>query len=80
MVSFSTTKTLMVIEVFISFGKLWSSMPRPKKKGPKAIKRSVSIDPEIYDWVNKKIKKKRFSTLSHAINEALLHFKEDMED
>ena len=54
-------------------------MVRPKKEEPLAVKRSVSIDPKPFDWVNSNIKKKRFSTLSHAINEALLHFKEKME-
>jgi len=54
-------------------------MVRPKKEEPLAVKRSVSIDPKPFDWVNSNIKKKRFSTLSHAINEALLHFKEKMD-
>jgi len=54
-------------------------MVRPKKEEPLAVKRSVSIDPKLFDWVNNNIKKKRFSTLSHAINEALLHFKEKLE-
>jgi Arc/MetJ-type ribon-helix-helix transcriptional regulator len=54
-------------------------MVRPKKKEPLAVKRSVSIDPKLFNWVNIYIKKKRFSSLSHAINEALLHFKEKIE-
>ena len=54
-------------------------MVRPKKKGPLAVKRSVSIDPELYRWVESKIKTKRFSTLSHAINEALLKLKNEIE-
>ena len=54
-------------------------MVRPKKKGPLSIKRSVSIDPELFYWVESKIEKKRFSTLSHAINEALLKLKNEIE-
>lgn len=54
-------------------------MARPKKKGPYAVKRSVSIDPYLYEWIIKNIEKKRFSTISHAINEALLHFKKNMK-
>jgi len=54
-------------------------MVRPKKEGPLAVKRSVSIDPHLFEWVTNGIKKKRFSSLSHAINEALLHFKEKMD-
>ena len=54
-------------------------MARPKKKGEKYIKRSVSIDPELFHWIEKNIEKKRFSTISHAINEALVHFKEKLD-
>ncbi|MEA3457892.1 MAG: hypothetical protein U9R21_04355 [Candidatus Thermoplasmatota archaeon] len=54
-------------------------MVRPKKNGPLAIKRSVSIDPELFSWVESKIETKRFSTLSHAINEALLQLKNKLE-
>jgi Arc/MetJ-type ribon-helix-helix transcriptional regulator len=54
-------------------------MVRPKKKGALSIKRSVSLDPELFDWVESKIKEKRFSTLSHAINEALLKIKNQID-
>jgi len=54
-------------------------MVRPKKKGPKYIKTSVSIDPELYDWIKIKVKDKRFSTTSHAVNEALLKLKKEMD-
>jgi Arc/MetJ-type ribon-helix-helix transcriptional regulator len=54
-------------------------MVRPKKRGSLAVKRSVSIDPELFDWVEHKIKEKRFSTISHAINEALLKLKNELE-
>jgi len=53
-------------------------MVRPKKKGPKYVKKSVSIDPELYQWITEKKKIKRFSSTSHAINEALLKLKEEM--
>jgi Arc/MetJ-type ribon-helix-helix transcriptional regulator len=55
-------------------------MVRPKKEGPKSVKRSVSIDPDLFKWINDKIKIKRFSTLSHAINEALLQMKKRMDE
>lgn len=54
-------------------------MVRPKKKGSLAVKRSVSIDPELFHWIESKIKEKRFSTISHAINEALLQLKNKIE-
>lgn len=53
-------------------------MVRPKKKGPKYVKTSVSIDPELYNWVQKKVEDKRFSSTSHAVNEALQKFKDSM--
>jgi len=55
------------------------SMVRPKKKGPLAVKRSVSIDPKLFEWVKSKIEIKRFSSLSHAVNEALLKLKKEIE-
>jgi len=55
-------------------------MVRPKKKGLKAEKRSVSIDPQLFQWVKEKIEVKRFSTLSHAINEALLQLRKKLEE
>ncbi len=67
------------MEVFICFGVLPYIMVRPKKRGSLAIKRSVSIDPELFHWIESKIKEKRFSTISHAINEALLKFKNEIE-
>ncbi len=54
-------------------------MVRPKKKGPKYEKKSVSIDPELYKWVVSKIEIKRFSSLSHAINEALLTLQKNID-
>ena len=54
-------------------------MVRPKKKGPLAVKRSVSIDPKLFEWVKSKIEIKRFSSLSHAVNEALLKLKKETE-
>ena len=52
-------------------------MVRPKKKGPKYVKTSVSIDPELYNWIKLKVKEKRFSTTSHAVNESLQKFKNE---
>jgi len=54
-------------------------MVRPKKKGPKAKKVTISFDPELFDWVEEKVKIKRFSSRSHAVNESLLRFKKEMD-
>lgn len=80
MVCFGITITPNIKEVFICFGVIWGFMVRPKKKGPKYVKTSVSIDPELYKWVKEKVKAKRFSSTSHAVNEALLQFKNKFEE
>lgn len=54
-------------------------MVRPKKKGPLSVKRSVSIDPDLFEWIESKIEEKRFSSISHAVNEAILRLKNEIE-
>jgi hypothetical protein len=53
-------------------------MVRPKVKRRK-IKTGITIDPDLFEWVQSKIEIKDFSTLSHAVNKALLLLKEKME-
>lgn len=53
-------------------------MVRPKVKRRK-IKTGLTIDPELFDWAQSKIKTKDFSSLSHAVNKGLLLLKEKME-
>ncbi|MCP8313336.1 MAG: hypothetical protein H3Z53_03035 [archaeon] len=40
------------------------------------LKFSISIDPQLVDWVDKQIEFKRFSSRSHAIEYALQQLKE----
>lgn len=54
-------------------------MVRPKVDRRK-IKTGVTIDPDLFDWIQSKIETKDFSTLSHAVNKALLMLKEKMEN
>jgi hypothetical protein len=53
-------------------------MVRPKKERKK-IKTGITIDPDLYDWVQSRIEIKDFSHLSHAVNKALLLLKKEME-
>ena len=53
-------------------------MGRPKKERRKR-KTGVTIDPDLYEWVQSEIKIKNFANLSHAINKALLVLKQKME-
>jgi hypothetical protein len=39
------------------------------------LRRNVTIDEKLIEWVNKKIEKKQFASLSHAIELALYQFK-----
>jgi len=68
----------MVVEVFISFYRILTDMPRPKITRHK-IKISVTIDPEIYNWVQEKIKTKEFSNITHAVERGLLLLKEQIQ-
>lgn len=43
------------------------------------VRRSVSLDKELLDWVNEQIKQKRFSDVSHSLNYALYHLKQEDE-
>lgn len=55
-------------------------MVRPKKdKSKKKIKTGVTIDPELFQWVQSKIKTKDFSNLTHAVEKGLYLLKEKMD-
>ncbi|MGC8693534.1 MAG: ribbon-helix-helix domain-containing protein [Thermoplasmata archaeon] len=43
----------------------------------KKLKVSVSVDEDLLEWVQEEIEKKRFASVSHAINFALHRLKED---
>ncbi len=55
-------------------------MVRPKKdKRKMKIKTGVTIDPELFEWVQIRIKTKDFSNLTHAVEKGLFLLKEKME-
>lgn len=39
-------------------------------------RKNITIDPELLSWVEEQIRKKRFASLSHAIEYALTQLKE----
>lgn len=41
------------------------------------LRRSVTISKDLMEWVNEEIKRKRFKDVSHAIEYALYHLKEE---
>jgi Arc/MetJ-type ribon-helix-helix transcriptional regulator len=50
-------------------------MGRPQIERHK-IKTSITIDPELYTWVQSKIETKEFSNLTHAIERGLILLRE----
>jgi len=43
------------------------------------IKKTITLDKEIVDWVEKKIDEKEFGSLSHAIEKALYELQKQYE-
>jgi len=53
-------------------------MVRPKK-AKKKIKTGVTIDPDLYEWVQSRIETKDFSNITHAVEKGLFLLKKQME-
>ena len=53
-------------------------MGRPKIARRK-IKTGITIDPDLFDWVQKKIEIKEFSNLTHALEKGLMLLREKMD-
>ena len=55
-----------------------TGMARPKISRHK-VKTSVTIDPEIFNWVQEKIKTREFSNLTHAVERGLYLLRKEIE-
>ena len=53
-------------------------MGRPKVKKRK-IKTGITLDPDMYEWIQSKIKTKEFSTLTHAVERGLMLLREKLD-
>lgn len=53
-------------------------MGRPKVPQRK-IKTGITLDPELFEWIQAKIKTKEFSNLTHAVERGLHLLREKME-
>ena len=53
-------------------------MGRPKVKKRK-IKTGITLDPDMYEWIQTKIKTKEFSTLTHAVERGLMLLREKLD-
>ena len=43
------------------------------------IKTSITIDPELYHWVQSQIKVKEFANITHAVERGLILLKKEIE-
>jgi len=43
------------------------------------VKKTITIDKELLDWIERKIKEKEFGSTSHAIEKALTRLKSEYE-
>lgn len=68
----------MYYQIFICFGWILTTMGRPKV-GQRKIKTGVTIDPELYEWVQSKIESKEFANLTHAVERGLYLLKDEIE-
>jgi len=53
-------------------------MARPKKTSRHKIKTSVTLEPELFDWIQSKIESKEFANITHAVEKGLLLLKDKM--
>jgi Arc/MetJ-type ribon-helix-helix transcriptional regulator len=55
-------------------------MGRPTiKESKRKVKTGVTIEPELYQWISKKIEDRTFSNVTHAVNWGLSLLKEKLE-
>ena len=78
MVSNCLTMTIMVEQRFKPFGCMIDTMVG-QKTGRRKVKTGVTIDPELFEWIQEKIKTKEFSNLTHAVERGLFLLRETME-
>ena len=43
------------------------------------VKKTITIDKELLEWIERKIKEKEFGSVSHCVEKALLHLKAEYE-
>jgi len=44
------------------------------------VRRSVTLSKEALEWINKQIRKKKFSNVSHALDYAIYHLMKEEEE
>ena len=54
-------------------------MGRPKKTSRHKIKTSITLEPELFDWIQSKIESKEFANITHAVEKGILLLKDSMQ-
>ena len=54
-------------------------MVRPKKTSRRKVKTSITLEPELFDWIQSKIETKEFANITHAIEKGILLLKAKTE-
>jgi Arc/MetJ-type ribon-helix-helix transcriptional regulator len=54
-------------------------MGRPKKTSRHKVKTSITLEPELFDWIQSKIETKEFANITHAVEKGVLLLKAKME-
>ena len=55
-------------------------MARPKiEPKRRKIKTSITLERELYEWIQSRVKTKEFSNLTHAVERGLILLKEKLE-
>jgi len=53
-------------------------MSRPKKTSRHKVKTSITLEPELFDWIQLKIESKEFANITHAVEKGILLLKDKM--
>jgi len=51
-------------------------MGRPKKTSRHKVKTSITLEPELFDWIQSKVESKEYANITHAVEKGLLLLKE----
>jgi Arc/MetJ-type ribon-helix-helix transcriptional regulator len=43
------------------------------------IKKTITLDKDLLEWIEQKIEEKEFASISHAIEKALVRLRKEME-
>lgn len=54
-------------------------MARPKKTSRHKVKTSITLEPELFDWIQSKVELKEFANITHAVEKGLLLLRDKID-